>query len=112
MSRYHADEATVWVWDDEDRTCVRWRSAAHWDGITCSLKAYFPRHCDLSFSGTRRVWSVPLWRRQLLGDWLSWTFEPACIRWDETGPAGHIQSRSYSAGRCGYGAYKRETHTR
>jgi hypothetical protein len=67
MSRYRSDEATVWVWDDYDRTCLKWRSSDHWDEIRQSLKAYFPRHGDLSYSPSRKLWSVPLWRR--LGMW-------------------------------------------
>ena len=54
MSRYRSDEATIWVWDDDDRTCLRWRSGDCWDEIRQSLKAYFPRHGDERAWTTRR----------------------------------------------------------
>jgi hypothetical protein len=107
MSRYRADEATVWVWDEWARTCLKWRSAAHWDAIRWSLKDYFPRHCDLSYNGTRKLWSVPAHRRADLEHWLSWTFEPACVHWDEGEPAG----RTYGRGRGHYGGQAGHTST-
>ena len=97
MHRYTADEATVWTWRDYDRIAIKWRSQAHWDDIRVSLKDHFPRHCDLSYSGTRKLWSVPAWHRDRLEEWLCWTFEPEAVRWDEE-PAGPY-GRTYSSSR-------------
>jgi hypothetical protein len=103
MSRYRSNEAVVWIWDDYDRTCLKWRSNDYWDEIRQSLKAYFPRHGDLSYSGTRKLWSVPVWRRPTLEEWLLWTFEPAAIMWDEEPPGPY--GRTYRDG--SYGRYSR-----
>jgi hypothetical protein len=103
MSRYRADEARIWLWDAYERTCLKWRSSDYWDDIRLSLKAYFPRHGDLSYSATRKLWSVPVWRRPSLEEWLCWTFEPTAIMWDQE-PAG-AYGRTYS--RSDYGQYRR-----
>src|SRR4051794_1750439 len=97
MDRYSAEEATVWTWRDYDRIAIAWRSQAYWDDIRVSLKEHFPRHCDLSFNGTRKVWSVPAWHRGRLEEWLCWTFESEAVRWDEE-PATR-QGRTYSSSR-------------
>jgi hypothetical protein len=104
MTRYRADEATVWVWDQCERTCLRWRSSEHWDDIRLSLKAYFPRHGDLSYSASRKLWSVPVWRRPALEEWLCRTFEPSAIRWDEQ-PPGESYGRTHKSGHSGYTRY-------
>jgi hypothetical protein len=102
MHRYSADEASIWTWYVHDRIAIKWRSQGHWDAIRVSLKAYFPRHCDLSYSGTRKVWSVPAWHRGELEDWLCWTFEPEAVHWGEQAPrSGH----TYSRAGAGYGSY-------
>jgi hypothetical protein len=103
MTRYRADEATVWVWDEYERTYIKWRSAEYWNEIRVSLKEHFPQHGVLSYNATRKLWSVPLWRRPALEDWLCWTFEPSAVVWDEE-PAGEY-GRSYS--RSGYSQYRR-----
>jgi hypothetical protein len=105
MHRYTADEATVWTWPTYDRIAIKWRSQAHWDDIRVSLKDHFPRHCDLNYSGTRKLWSVPAWHRDRLEEWLCWTFEPEAVRWDEQ-PAG-AYGRTYSGTGGGYGSYPR-----
>jgi hypothetical protein len=102
MSSYRSDEVTVWVWDEYERTYIKWRSADHWNEIRVRLKEHFPQHGALSYNATRKLWSVPLWRRPALEDWLSWTFEPSAIVWDEE-PAGEY-GRSYS--RSGYSQYR------
>jgi hypothetical protein len=61
MSRYRSDEARAWLWDEGDRTCLKWRSGDYWDDIRVSLKAYFPRHADLSYNARRKLWSVHGW---------------------------------------------------
>jgi hypothetical protein len=102
MHRFTADEATVWTWHDYDRIAIKWRSQAHWDDIRVSLKEHFPRHCDLNYSGTRKLWSIPGWHRDELEDWLCWTFEPEAVHWDEQ-PAAGSSGRTYSHGGAGYG---------
>jgi hypothetical protein len=86
---------------------VKWRSSDYWDDIRLSLKEHFPQHGALSYNATRKLWSVPVWRRPSLEDWLSWTFEPSAIVWDEepAGPYGHTYSER------SYGQYNR-TQTR
>jgi hypothetical protein len=103
MTRYTSDEATVWVWGLYDRTCLKWRSSDYWDEIRVSLKDYFPRHGDLSYSPTRKLWTVPAWRRPVLEEWLLWTFEPSCIRWDEEPPGPYGRTYHDSS----YGRYSR-----
>lgn len=100
MSRYRSDEATSDVWTEDGRIYLKWRSQAYWDDIRQSLKAHFRRHGDLSFSGTRKHWSVPGWRRSDLYYWLHWTFESSCITWLDEAP----HNRTY--GQRAYGSYR------
>ena len=109
MHRYTAEEATVWTWRDYDRIAIKWRSQAHWDDIRVSLKDHFPRHCDLSYSGTRKLWSVPAWHRDRLEEWLCWTFEPEAVRWGEEPASGGAYGRTYSSSRRYAGG--RRAHT-
>jgi hypothetical protein len=37
MSRYRADEATVWVWDEYERTYIKWRSQADVPTATAAM---------------------------------------------------------------------------
>src|SRR5438105_3014755 len=110
MSRYRSDEATIWVWDEYDRTYVKWRSGTYWDDIRLSLREHFPQHGTLSYNATRKLWSVPLWQGARLEQWLSWTFEPSAVVWDEEPPASY--GHTYNGSQSNYSRYgRRDTST-
>jgi hypothetical protein len=105
MSRYRADEARVTMTPYGSGLLVRWQSEQYFHDILASFRAALPRHGDCTYNGSLRGWTVSPYARGRLEQWLSWTFEPAAIAWEEGEPAGHRYGSTYSSGGA-YGRYR------
>jgi hypothetical protein len=100
-ARYRADEATVTVTPHGSRLLVRWQSDAHFHAILAGFRAALPRHGDCCYNSTARAWSVTAYgaARDRLERWLSSTFEPSAIMWDDAEPAGYRYRHHSDEGR-------------
>jgi len=93
MMRLAREQGSLYLWEEDSRIYLRWRSASCWDDVRVSLKATFFTHGTLSYDGARKLWSVPSWKREALEQWAYRTFDAPCIEWGD-GEVGGFSSHS------------------